>query len=77
MDARGVYIPLGHTFGHAASLPVASVHPLWNIMPVVSPVVAIHRPLLMHTSPLAQQPLCFALGLHGVYVLSSAVPFRS
>jgi len=43
-------------------------------MPIDSFVVPIHNPLLMQTSVDAQQLLCFALGLHGVYVLSRAVP---
>jgi hypothetical protein len=63
-----------HCCGHATSFPVESVQPLEKIMPIEAPWVPMHSPLLRQMSPLAQQPLCFALGLHGVYDLSSTDP---
>lgn len=75
-------IPSGHSFGQATSSPVGSVHPLCHIVPIISLLVAIHRPLSRHISGepfvrlVAQHPLCCAFGLHGAYELSSGVPSR-
>jgi hypothetical protein len=74
MNWVSVNVPPGHICWHDASFPLESVQPLEKIMPIDSFIVPIHRPLLMQISVDAQQLLCFALGLHGVYVLSRAVP---